>query len=39
VLENPLRDAESVSYRLVTSPRLGLEMTALAETASPAEQD
>jgi hypothetical protein len=25
VLENPLRDAESAEYRLVTTPRLGLE--------------
>jgi len=25
VLENPLRDAESAQYRLVTAPRLGLE--------------
>ncbi|MGH3172215.1 MAG: NAD(P)/FAD-dependent oxidoreductase, partial [Trebonia sp.] len=28
VLENPLRDAESAAYRLVTSPRLGLARTA-----------
>lgn len=27
VLENPLRDAESAQYRLVTAPRLGLEST------------
>jgi hypothetical protein len=27
VLENPLRDAESAQYRLVTAPRLGQERT------------
>lgn len=27
VLENPLRDAESADYRLITSPHLGLERT------------
>jgi flavin-dependent dehydrogenase len=31
VLENPLRDAESAEYRLITSPRLGLERTKAAE--------
>jgi flavin-dependent dehydrogenase len=30
VLENPLRDAESAEYRLVTMPRLGLERTGPA---------
>jgi hypothetical protein len=28
VLENPLRDAESSEYRLVTTPRLGLARVA-----------
>jgi hypothetical protein len=30
VLENPLRDAESSEYRLVTAPRLGLARVAFA---------
>jgi flavin-dependent dehydrogenase len=33
VLENPLRDAESAQYRLITAPRLGLERI----TTAPAE--
>ncbi|WP_394840530.1 tryptophan 7-halogenase [Pendulispora brunnea] len=32
VLENPLRDAESAEYRLVTSPKLGLERTKVRES-------